>query len=343
MKYDLTVFIGRFQPLHLGHQAVIERALSFSKKVLILVGSANASRSPRNPLTVGERIELISSMYPTDKLILAPLDDYTYNDTAWAVNVRKQVKLAVDTFYNSNNFHPVGMEDLNIAITGAPKDDGSSYFVDYFPEWTYDPIELNNPIHATSIRNQLFIENVPLYTMSVLDTRVIKWLTQFKSTEAFERIAYDAKYERDYPLKYGAGPHMTGDALVQVGTKILLIKRGREYGYGLFALPGGFVNPGETFDAAIMRELKEETKIKVPLPVLKGSVVKTDVFDNPNRSGRARIVTKCAHILLANDVTPPEVRGSDDADEALWIDISDIDPTLMFEDHFHIIRKMLNG
>lgn len=341
MKYDLTVFIGRFQPLHLGHQAVIDRALSFSKKVLILVGSANASRSPRNPFTVGERMELINSVYPD--VLVGSLDDYTYNDTAWAVNVRKQVKNAVDLIYNTDNFHPIGMEDLNIAITGAPKDDGSSYFVEYFPEWTYDPIQLNNPIHATAIRDQLFVENVPLYTMSTLSEPVIKFLQKFKATEAYDRIAYDAKYERDYPVKYGPGPHMTGDALVQVGTKILLIKRGREYGYGLFALPGGFVNKNETFDAAIMRELREETRIKVPLPVLKGSIVKTDVFDSPNRSGRARIVTKCAHILLANDITPPEVRGSDDASEAMWVDISDLNPTQMFEDHYHIIRRMLNG
>ena len=45
MSYDLLVFIGRFQPFHLGHLAVIRRGLAEARHVLVLVGSAHRPRS----------------------------------------------------------------------------------------------------------------------------------------------------------------------------------------------------------------------------------------------------------------------------------------------------------
>ena len=48
-KYDLAVFIGRFQPFHNGHMKVVETALQQSAQVLILTGSSYQPRTPRNP------------------------------------------------------------------------------------------------------------------------------------------------------------------------------------------------------------------------------------------------------------------------------------------------------
>jgi cytidyltransferase-like protein len=47
--YDFAVFIGRFQPFHNGHKAVIDHGLTVARHVLVLIGSAGAARRPRNP------------------------------------------------------------------------------------------------------------------------------------------------------------------------------------------------------------------------------------------------------------------------------------------------------
>ena len=54
-----VLFIGRFQPIHLGHIAVIKLILEEAEEVIILVAAAQLSHSLRNPLTAGERLILI--------------------------------------------------------------------------------------------------------------------------------------------------------------------------------------------------------------------------------------------------------------------------------------------
>ena len=49
MKYNHIVFIGRFEPFHIGHKQVIEKALTLADEVIILVGSANQPRTLKNP------------------------------------------------------------------------------------------------------------------------------------------------------------------------------------------------------------------------------------------------------------------------------------------------------
>jgi bifunctional NMN adenylyltransferase/nudix hydrolase len=56
-KYDLAVFIGRMQPLHNGHVQNINNALEIADNVLVIVGSANQPRTPKNPFTASERTD----------------------------------------------------------------------------------------------------------------------------------------------------------------------------------------------------------------------------------------------------------------------------------------------
>jgi bifunctional NMN adenylyltransferase/nudix hydrolase len=337
MKYDLLVFIGRFQPLHLGHQEVIERAISMSKQVLVLVGSANSARTVRNPFTYLERSALINKLYPT--VITKPLNDHTYNDTAWVSEVQSHVKAAL---VPTGKWNANGTADYNIGLIGHNKDH-TSYYLKMFPDYTSVSVEHINKLSATPIRNLMYegVAKNRWEYISVLSLEAFDMISKFQDTEPFLSLKNQYDYLKEYKVKYGKGPFLTADSLVQVGGKILLIERGKEYGHGLFALPGGFVNDCETFKAAALRELKEETNLRVPLPVLQGSIKNRVLFDDPNRSERGRLITECYYILLANDTKLPEVRGGDDADKAFWLNISDLKAEEMFEDHYHIIRSIL--
>jgi bifunctional NMN adenylyltransferase/nudix hydrolase len=117
-----------------------------------------------------------------------------------------------------------------------------------------------------------------------------------------------------------------------------MIKRRAEPGRGLWALPGGYVNASTdktVLDAAI-RELREETGIKVPEPVLRGSITGNRVFDAVDRSPRGRIITHCYKIELP-DGALPKVKGSDDAEKARWVPIAEVRSDECFEDHYDMV------
>lgn len=83
-SHDLCVFIGRFQPFHAAHLNVVEAALQHGRFVLVLIGSAGAPRSHRNPFTYDERADMIRlsvSEQQRERLTILPLEDCYYNDT----------------------------------------------------------------------------------------------------------------------------------------------------------------------------------------------------------------------------------------------------------------------
>lgn len=336
MKYDLLVFIGRFQPLHLGHQEVIERALSISDRVLVLVGGKGKARSTRNPFTYEERRNMIKRVFPN--VLVNGIQDHTYNDTAWIEEVQQTVKKVA----LGDKWTALGMKDMKIGLIGHAKDH-SSYYLKLFPEWANEDVEVIAPLNATAIREMFFAQDHQAFEMAtIMHKETIRWIkNEFMGTPEAARLRAEFQYLIDYKKQYGEGPFLTADALVQVGGNILLITRGKEYGHGLKALPGGFVNKNEKFIDGALRELKEETKIKVPRPVLKGSITGSFLADEPHRSERGRIISQVQHIRLENETSLPEVRGSDDADHADFYPISDLRESEFFEDHYHIIKKML--
>ncbi len=333
-KYDFLCFIGRFQPFHLGHAEVINRAINLSKKVIVLVGSANTARTLRNPFSFEERYNFIKSVFPT--VIVRSIDDHTYNDSAWVTQVYSTVK---DVILKTNNsWNPNGLNDYKIGLIGCDKDH-SSYYLKLFPEWSSESVHFVDPINATDLRTKIFEDK--LQELTELPKEVNHWINyDYYHSLEYSNMKYNYNYIQDYKDNWGEGPHLTADSLVQVGGHILLITRGKEYGEGLLAMPGGFLNKNEKFKDGAIRELREETKIKVPEPVLKGSIVNQFLADDPHRSERGRIVSMTQHIKLENELALPKVVGSDDAQKAKWYKLSDLEPQMFFEDHWFIIKKL---
>ena len=169
-------------------------------------------------------------------------------------------------------------------------------------------------------------------------------MDKFKNTSAFSVVEYEYHFIKKYKSAWDNAPYtpmfITVDALVIQSGHILLIERKAHPGKGLMALPGGFLDANETIQNAVIRELREETKIKVPVPVLAGSITKKEVFDDPHRSARGRTVTH-AYLIELEGESLPKVKGGDDASKAFFLPFADIKPEMMFEDHFHIIQAMV--
>ena len=95
--------------------------------------------------------------------------------------------------------------------------------------------------------------------------------------------------------------------------RLLLVRRGRPPGRGLWSLPGGRVDHNESDTAAVVRELREETGLHVLPGKLVGSVRR------PAPAGTFEI-----HDYAAT-VAGGSLRAGDDADEAAWVDAAEFD------------------
>lgn len=335
-KYDLAVFIGRFQPLHKGHEHIVAHANDLADRTLVLIGSAHKPRSPKNPLTFDERSRLFHSLgYNT--LTTAPIIDTIYDDTAWISQVQYQIESAKK------------FKDDTVCIVGYAKDMSSEYlkwFPNYARETVTKPYIMNNQmISATDIRAAYYdVENRGTYYASqFLSTNVYHDVLRALQFDVDDLIRWH-EYNEDYELEWGRGPHVTTDALVVQSGHVLLIKRKSDPGKNLWALPGGFLNRERVIDGMI-RELREETCLKIPEKVLRGSIVDSEVFDHPDRSERSHILSHVFHIKLDDTSPLPKVRGADDAAKAEWVPISIIKQTSfreqMFEDHADIIDRFI--
>ena len=82
-QFRTTLILGRFQPLHIGHQYLINTALSISDSVLILIGSSQEESTNKNPFSYSLRKEMLQRVYG-DRIKIAPLKDLGLGDvTGW--------------------------------------------------------------------------------------------------------------------------------------------------------------------------------------------------------------------------------------------------------------------
>ncbi len=96
--------------------------------------------------------------------------------------------------------------------------------------------------------------------------------------------------------------------------RLLLVKRGGHPFKGMWALPGGFLQKGETIEQCALREIKEETDV---LPV---SLMPVGVFSAPDRDPRGWIISS-AYASVISEESVRQV-GMDDADDAQWFIVS---------------------
>ena len=137
-------------------------------------------------------------------------------------------------------------------------------------------------------------------------------------------MAYTYKYPR---------PAVTADSVVitrEAEPKVLLIQRGNMPFKGGWAFPGGFMNMDEKTEQCAIRELEEETGLRV------SKIQQIGAYSKVDRDPRGRTVT-VAYLAIVDE--PIAVIGQDDAAKAEWWPLSDL-PHLAF-DHYDIMQDAI--
>ena len=346
--HDLAVLVGRFQPFHRAHLALLTRALALAPRVVVVIGSAFQARTPRNPFTWTERAEMIRHALPEAdraRLSVVPMRDY-YDAPRWVASVREAVASLT-----------AGEDAPRVALVGHFKDATSSYLA-AFPGWTLDAVDRLPGAGGKALRDALFA-SVPedRHAPPALDAALTALVDQVPpSTLAFLRawtalpffaeLAGEWRMLERYKNAWRAAPYaptfVTVDAVLQCAGRVLLIRRGKAPGRGLLAVPGGFIEERETAWQSCLRELEEETHLKLLDETMRRALRSMAVFDHPDRSQRGRTITHAHHFDLG-DRELPEVRADDDAAAVEWVPVADLAAMedRFFDDHFHMLDHFL--
>jgi 8-oxo-dGTP diphosphatase len=128
-------------------------------------------------------------------------------------------------------------------------------------------------------------------------------------------------------VKY-SNPTPTVDVILQRGSKVLMVRRKKDPFKGQLALPGGFVNEGETAEDAMKREAMEETSFEVePIEIL-------GVYSDPARDPRKHIMT----VVFVGIIIGGSGKAGDDAASIEWVELAGIEGQQIAFDHSMILR-----
>lgn len=366
--YDTAIYIGRFEPIHHAHLALLRQALESARQVIVVIGSAWQARSPRNPFTWQERADMLRQALPEAeraRLQLLPVRDY-YDEPVWAQAVRRGVAALT-------------APDARIALVGHFKDATSNYLRS-FPGWELISLPRQGDIDASTLRDAYFgaataapasaaagvpssadltadLAPDPAATLAAVDAALLPWqehipratlafLRDFAQTPEYAALQHEWRVLRDYRASWAGAPYppvfVTVDAVLRCQEHVLVIRRAHAPGKGQLAVPGGFIEQKETLWQSCLRELAEETHCALPEAALRAALRQVQVFDHPERSQRGRTITH-AHYFDLGNAPFPAVQADDDALQAQWLPIAALAgmEDQFFEDHFHILDQFL--
>jgi bifunctional NMN adenylyltransferase/nudix hydrolase len=181
-KYDVIVYIGRFEPYHTGHDALVRLGLLLGKTVVIVLGSAGEPRSRKNPLFALEREMMIAGCFTgTDRarLRFAAVAD-TGDNESWVADVQAAVDQKAPGA-------------ARVALLGHFKD-ASSYYLNHFPTWHLESVSRANELDATTVRKVMFDQTRSLdariaQLQTMVPTGALAFLKQWLSTDDFLALA----------------------------------------------------------------------------------------------------------------------------------------------------------
>lgn len=133
-KYKCGLYIGRFQPIHIGHESIIRKMLNECEQAIIVIGSAGQYGTEKNPFTFEQRADLIINTFYqyviAGRMSIIPLLDRAIpsNDASWGDYVFLAVKNVThqvpDVVYEGeeaerNNWY----DNQNVEVIKVPRTD----------------------------------------------------------------------------------------------------------------------------------------------------------------------------------------------------------------------------
>jgi len=102
------LFIGRFQPFHLGHLRDIKNALMEIDELVIGIGSSNEDHTKENPFTAKERAEMINLVLPKNtirKYVVFTIPDF-HDDEKWTAFIESRMPKFEVVITGNQQHHP---------------------------------------------------------------------------------------------------------------------------------------------------------------------------------------------------------------------------------------------
>lgn len=121
------LYLGRFQPYHLGHHEVLKQIAAEVDEIIIGIGSAQTSHEIENPFTAGERVLMVSrAIEELDiKHYVIPIEDIRRN-SLWVAHVMSMVP-PFDVAYTNNPLVIELLSEAGIDVRGSPLFKRASY------------------------------------------------------------------------------------------------------------------------------------------------------------------------------------------------------------------------
>lgn len=146
----LAVIIGRFQPFHNSHKALVDFAFTKAENVMLFLGSSGADLTLKNPFSNDERTQMIRKTFAAElrlnTILTHGMPDHI-EDRIWVAKIEKLAKEMA--------------HDLDVVLVGCKKDE-SSFYLDLFPYWDKALFEHDEKVSGTSVRHLFFNKHIGL-------------------------------------------------------------------------------------------------------------------------------------------------------------------------------------
>ena len=344
---DINFVCMRANPYHVGHQQLIRAAVEaggLGTVTVVFIGSANKAGTVDNPFNYGERFDMIMEDFREEvevgSMFILPLVDYDYDDAAWEEDLHFQLKkvaafkFGAGTYFTPRFFTCGKGADAHLRASWSR---GAQVVVTDTTLEREREVELSATfIRKCMVEGTKWVEYAPNVMKVVSESRLEAVINSMKGQQDKAKQYKESFACCPFEVQFSA----TDAVIRDTKGRLLFIVRGKDFGQGLLAMVGGFLEPQLTYEQNMKKEVLEETGIDLSLVPHK--IVTSWFCDNPKRDIRGRMTTMAFLVQLDCAFEDLKITAGDDACDYKIIDSSELMNYILWADHAGIARKLLH-